>query len=185
VNPYLSAVGLALGVGIGADVALAAADGPEVADFGHGLPDQSLLDQNQRTGGDGSLDLLLSQTGVDGRYSAQVIGLAHQFAVTVGQGRADLVLHVVGTELSDGSVQIGKGIGGDLRVCPNADKGRFAGRGIMDRLAVEGGADAGAEMTQPFRQGPGYGGFLIFSMIGVLVSMYAEFSLLFPESCMT
>ena len=108
VNPDLTAVGLALGVGIGADVALAAADRPEIADFVHGLPDQSLLDQNQRAGGDGGLDLLFSQAGIDGRYRTQIIGLAHQFAMSVGQGRADLVLHIVAAELSDGPVQIGK-----------------------------------------------------------------------------
>lgn len=60
------AVILTLGIGIGMNVALAAADRSEVADLVHGLSDQPLFDRNQGAGGDRCLEFLNFQAGRDG-----------------------------------------------------------------------------------------------------------------------
>ena len=70
-----------------------------------------------------------------------------------------MLLYVVAAELSDGSVEVGKGVGRDLNISSYADKGHLAGSGMMDGLTVECGTNPGTKVTHPFRQGLGYGGF--------------------------
>ena len=158
VKADLTAICLSSVVGITVDVASAAAHCPYGADLAHRLSDQPLFHRDQRAAGDRGPGFLLSQAGGDRGDRSQVVGLAHQFAVAVGGRAVDMPLDIGAAELSDCPLQVGEGVGGDLDICTDADKGQPAGSGVVDRLTVEGVADAAAQMAQPFRQALRYGG---------------------------
>ena len=117
---------------------------------------KSFLDRDQCAGRDGGLPLLILELPGNGRNRAQVVGVAHQFTLSSGNRGTGMLFQVAGAEFSDGPVQVGKGVGGNLNICPDADEGHLAGRGMMDRLAVKCAADSGAEVSDPFRQASGH-----------------------------
>ncbi len=146
------AVRLPSGICILIDVTPATVRCADVADLAHGLFDQGRFDRHQCAGGHRCRYLLLSQARCDGRYDSQIIGVALQFAVPSGGCSVVRRFHVADAELPHGALQIAKGVGGDLGVCPDADEGQLAGGGMVDGLAIEATADPGAEMFEPFGQ---------------------------------